>query len=297
MVELVNFYLLPGIVLGCIYALGASGVSLVYGNLRFANFAHGAIITLGAYLTLTLSSETGIHPVAVLPVAMLATGVAAVGLDRAFLKPFRASEPVILLIASLGIALMLRSTIQLVWGVELRSFTTGEIQRPLVLFDTIRILPRHLLIVGTAFTLMAALHWLIAHTRTGKAMRAMSDSPELARLSGIDTERVILATWMVAGGLAAAAGTLLAIDTHLHPTLGFHSLLPIFAAAILGGIGRPYGAMAGGLVLGLTQELIAYPWIGDAPLVSPSYKEAVAFTLMVVMLIWRPTGLFAGRQF
>lgn len=297
MVTLINFYLLPGIVLGCIYALGAIGVSLVFGNLRFANFAHGALMTLGAYFTLSLATGLGLHPLLALIPAMLATGVMAAGLDRAFLRPFRASAPVILLIASLGIALMVRSTIQLGWGVELRSFTPGEIQRPLVLFDTIRVLPRHLLIIITAVVLMLALHWLITRTRIGKAMRAMSDSPELARLSGIDTERVILVTWLIAGALAAAAGTLLGMDTQLRTTMGFHALLPVFAAALLGGIGRPYGAMAGGLVIGIAQELVVYPWIGTTPLLSPSYKEGVAFAVMVAILIWRPTGLFAGRQF
>ena len=297
MSNFISFYLLPGVVLGCIYALGAIGVSLVFGNLRFANFAHGSLMTLGAYVTLSFSLATNLHPLAALPIAMLVTGAVAVGLDRAFLRPFRASVPVILLIASLGVALMVRSAIQLTWGVDLRSFSTGTIQKPFVLFDTVRILPRHVLIVLVAFGLMLALHWLITRTKIGRAMRAMSDSPELARLTGIDTERVILATWMIAGGLAAAAGTLLGMDTIVRPTMGFEMLLPIFAAAILGGIGRPYGAMAGGLVIGIAQELVAYPWIGNEPLISPSYKEGVAFALMVAMLIWRPSGLFAGRQF
>lgn len=292
-----SFYLIPGIVLGCIYALGAIGVSLVFGNMRFANFAHGALMTLGAYLTLTISSAWGGSPLLALPVAMLLTGVVAVVLDRVFLRPFRASSPVILLIASLGLALMIRSTIQLSWGVDLQSFSTGVIQKPYVLFDSIRILPRHVLIIGLAGGLMLALHMLVSHTRIGKAMRAMSDSPELARLTGIDTEGVIVVTWMVAGALAAAAGTMLGIDTLVRPHMGFDILLPVFAAALLGGIGRPYGAMAGGLVIGISQELVAFPWFGTQPLISPSYKEGVAFAIMVLMLLWRPQGLFSGRQF
>lgn len=297
MIEFINFYLLPGLVIGCIYALGATGVSLVFGNLRFANFAHGALMTFGAYITLTVSRMAGVPPLIALPVAMLATGALAILLDRLCLRPFRTSSPVVLLIASLGIALMIRSAIQLIWGVDLDSFSAGAIRKPYILLERIRILPHHALIIGSAVVLMFALHGLISHTRIGKAMRAMSDSPELARLTGIETERVIAVTWMIAGALAAAAGTFLGMDTLVVPTMGFAVLLPIFAAAILGGIGRPYGAVAGGLVIGIAQELVAYPWIGGTPLLSPSYKEGVAFAIMVAMLILRPQGLFAGRQF
>jgi branched-chain amino acid transport system permease protein len=128
-------------------------------------------------------------------------------------------------------------------------------------------------------------------------MRAMADSPELARLTGIDTERVIRTTWIVGASLATAAGVFLAVDTHVETLMGFKILLPVFAAAILGGIGRPYGAMAGGLVIGIAEELSSYPWIGDTPLLSPGYKAGVSFAIMVGMLIWRPSGLFRGRVF
>lgn len=297
MLFFINDYLIPGIVLGCIYALGAIGVSLVFGNLRFANFAHGALMTIGAYFALSLLWTTGLPLIAVLPGAMLLTGLLCVALDRLFLKPFRSSQPIIALIASFGLALMIQSSVQLFWGVGLQSYVPGVIQRPMLLFDSIRISPRHLWIVASALALMLLLHLLLSRTRIGKAMRAMSDSAELARLTGIDTEKVILATWLIAGGLAAAAGVLLGYDTQLKPMMGFEILLPIFAAAILGGIGSPYGAMAGGLVIGIAQELVAFPWLGTGPLISPSYKEGVAFAIMVIMLIWRPSGLFKGRVF
>jgi branched-subunit amino acid ABC-type transport system permease component len=135
----------------------------------------------------------------------------------------------------------------------------------------------------------------LIRTKIGKAMRAMADSPELARLSGIETERVIRATWIVGACLAAAAGVFLALDSHVETMLGFKILLPLFAAAILGGVGSPYGAMAGGLVIGIAEEISTYAWFGDAPVVSPGYKSGVAFALMVAMLIWRPSGLFRGR--
>lgn len=297
MLFFINDYLIPGIVLGCIYALGAIGVSLVFGNLRFANFAHGALMTIGAYFALSLLWTTGLPLIAVLPGAMLLTGLLCIALDRLFLKPFRASPPIIALIASFGLALMIQSSVQLFWGVGLQSYLPGVIQRPMLLFDSIRISPRHIWIIASALALMLLLHLLLSRTRIGKAMRAMSDSAELARLTGIDTEKVILATWLIAGGLAAAAGVLLGYDTQLKPMMGFEILLPIFAAAILGGIGSPYGAMAGGLVIGIAQELVAFPWLGTGPLISPSYKEGVAFAIMVIMLIWRPSGLFKGRVF
>ena len=123
----------------------------------------------------------------------------------------------------------------------------------------------------------------------------MADSPELARLTGIETERVIKATWILGASLAAAAGCFLAIDTHVETMMGFKVLLPLFAAAILGGVGSPYGAMLGGLVIGVVEEISTYPWIGDAPLVSPGYKAGVAFALMVIMLIWRPSGLLKAE--
>ena len=153
------------------------------------------------------------------------------------------------------------------------------------------------MIVLAALILMAVVHYLLTRTKIGKAMRAMADSPELAQLTGIETERVIRATWIVGASLAAAAGVLLAIYSHVETMMGFKILLPVFAAAILGGVGSPYGAMAGGLVIGIAEEISTYPWIGDAPLVSPGYKAGVAFSLMVLMLIWRPSGLFRGRVF
>jgi branched-subunit amino acid ABC-type transport system permease component len=295
-IEFINFHLIPGIVLGSIYALGAIGITLTFGILRFANFAHGEIMTFSVYVTLTLIWVTGFHPLVLLPIAMAVTSGLALGVDRMFFKPLRASPAIILVMASFGLMLMIRSVTQFSWGVQLQSFQPG-IQRPYVLFDALRISPKHVVIVIAAIVLMLAVHYLLTRTKIGKAMRAMADSPELARLTGIETERVIKATWIVGASLAAAAGCFLAIDTHVETMMGFKILLPLFASAILGGVGSPYGAMAGGLVIGIAEEISTYPWIGDAPLVSPGYKAGVAFALMVIMLIWRPSGLFRGRVF
>lgn len=296
MIQFINFYLIPGVVLGCFYALGAIGITLTFSILRFANFAHGEIMTLGVYFTWTLIQLTGQHALLMMPIAMALAALVSLGIDRVFYKPLRASPTIMLVTASFGMMLMLRSLVQFVWGVQLKSLT-GGIERPVVLFDTFRVAPRHFYIVALTIALMLAVHFFLSRTRLGKAMRAMSDSPELARLSGIDTEQVIRATWIMGSTLAVAAGVMLAIDTQVETLMGFSMLLPMFASAILGGIGKPYGAVAGGMVIGIAQELSSYPLFGDGPLVSPGYKVGIAFAIMVAMLIWRPQGLFGGRQF
>ncbi len=294
MMEFINFHLIPGLVLGSIYALGAIGLTLTFGILRFANFAHGETMTLGTYFALSLVLLTGLHPLVMLPMAMILTSLVVLGIDRAFYKPLRASPTIIVVIASFGLMLMVRSAVQLTWGVQLQAFSSG-ITRPHVLFDVLRISPKHVTIVVASIILVYLVHLLLTRTKMGKAMRAMADSPELARLTGIDTERVIQMTWVLGASLAAAAGVFLAYDTHIETMMGFKLLLPVFAATILGGIGRPYGAAAGGLVIGIAEELSTFAWFGDAPLVSPGYKAGVSFAIMVGMLIWRPTGLFQGR--
>ncbi|MEM7169782.1 MAG: branched-chain amino acid ABC transporter permease [Pseudomonadota bacterium] len=296
MIDFINFHLIPGLVLGSIYALGAIGITLTFGILRFANFAHGETMTLGVYFTLSLILLTGLHPLIVLPLAMALTTVAILGIDRAFYKPLRAAPTVVLVMASFGMMLMIRSVIQFSWGVQLTSLSKG-ITKPYVLFDALRLSPKHVMIILSAMALMLAVHLLLTRTKIGKAMRAMADSPELARLTGIDTEAVVRMTWIIGACLATAAGVFLAIDTHVETLMGYKLLLPMFAAAILGGIGRPYGAMAGGLIIGVAEELSTYAWLGDGPLLNPGYKAGVAFGIMVIMLIWRPSGLFRGRVF
>jgi len=301
MAEFINFYLIPGIVLGSIYALGAIGVTLTFGILRFANFAHGEIMTLGVYITWSLIQLSGFNSMVhifllIMPVSMLLTILAALLIDRGFYKPLRASHTIILVIASFGMMLMVRSVTQFYWGVQLKTVLPG-IQPRMTFFDFLNISAKHIWIICGALVLMYAVHYLLTYTKIGKAMRAMSDSPELARLTGIDTERVVLATWIIGTALAVAAGVFLAVDTQVETMMGFNLLLPMFAAAILGGVGKPYGAMAGGLIIGIAEELSSYPWIGDQALLSPGYKQGIAFAIMILMLLWRPTGLFRGRSF
>ena len=293
--DFINLYLLPGLVVGCIYALGAIGISLLFGILRFAHFAHGDMMTLGAYLAIIFTANLGWSPYAALPVAVIGTAIAALALDRAFYKPFRRSAGIVTVIASFGVMLMLRSAIQLIFGVDVKTYDIG-IRFPME-FGLLKIAPRQVTIVLVTAALVVALHLFLSRTRLGKAMRAVSDDADLARVSGINVEQVIRWTWIIGAGLAAAGGVFIGIQTKVHPSMGWDLLLPLFAAAVLGGIGRPYGAVAGGLAIGLCQELATYPWFSAEPFIAPGYKPAVAFSVMVVMLIWRPTGLFRGRVF
>ena len=292
--QFINLHLLPGIVVGCIYALGAIGISLIFAILRFAHFAHGDVMTFGAYVAYTLTSTFGVSPYAALPAAILATAALTVLIDRVSYRPFRVSAGIIVVIASFGVMLALRSAIQLIWGVTVLTYESG-ITMPLVFFDVFRIQEKHIIIIAATTVMVVALHLFLSRSRTGKAMRAMSDDADLARVSGIDTERIVRWTWIIGGGLAGAAGVFTGISTKLHPSMCWDLLLPLFAAAILGGIGRPYGAIVGGLVIGIAQEMATYPWFSAEPFIDPAYKNAVAFFIMVAMLIWRPTGLFRGR--
>ncbi|MEM6465118.1 MAG: branched-chain amino acid ABC transporter permease [Pseudomonadota bacterium] len=338
----VNRYLISGLVLGCIYALGAIGITLTFGILRFANFAHGEVMMLGAYLTFsvmilfgTLGYEAELPRLATAALPLLAaipavvlTIIVMLGVDRYFYKPFRTSPTIVMVMASFGMMLMIRALVPVIWGPNQASFVPG-ISRAQSYFDgAIKLHDKQVLILIGTVLIVAAFSYFLKFTRTGKAMRAVSDSPDLARVTGIDVERVISATWIIGAFCAVAAGVFLAMNTQqLEVTMGFRMLLPMFAAAILGGIGRPVGAIVGGLIIGLAEELIAYPWmevvgqitwwLGNAtsslglaawgqgvfeanlgkPLISPGYKAGVAFAIMVFMLIVRPAGIFKGKVF
>lgn len=286
MIEILQV-LIFGIVLGSIITLGAVGLSLLFGILRFANFAHGDMMTVGAYLALVFVAGLGWPIYAAFPMALAGGAVVAIAIDRVLYKRLRRTAPVILLISSFGVALMLRSLVQLIWGPQSLVYEPG-IQFPLDIFG-LRIKPDHLVILAGVIILVILLHLFLQYTKMGKAMRAMSDNMDLAEITGIETERVIMWTWALGAALAAGAGIFLAMDTRLQPFMGWNMLLPVFAAAIMGGIGRPYGAIAGGMTVGIAEEM-------STLFFSPAYKSAVAFALMVIILIVRPTGLFGGRS-
>lgn len=274
-----------GVVLGSILALGAIGVSMIFGVLRFAHFAHGDLMTVGAYLAFLF--VRWLHwPVwlAALPAVVLAAAVAVL-IDQIFYRRLRRVAPVILLISSFATALMLRALVQIIWGPDNHVYEQG-ISIPFRVFGLI-ITPDSVKVLIGAAIMVTIVHLFLAHTRMGKSMRAMSDNTDLALISGVPVGRVIFWTWVFAGVLAAVAGILLGLNTRLIPTMGWDTLLPIFAAAILGGVGRPYGAILGGFVIGLAMNY--------SVLFLPSaYKLAVAFVIMIAVLIVRPQGILKG---
>jgi branched-chain amino acid transport system permease protein len=284
--DFVNFHVVPGLVLGSIYALGAIGVTLVFGVMRFAHLAHGDLATLGAFVALAVVWSTGLGPWWGLPVAMVVAAAVAIGTDWVFYEHLRKRPLILTVIASLGVALMLRSVVQVGFGVDPQSYVRGLV-RPDDYFG-VRLRDRELLTLLTAFALVAALAAFLAYTRWGKAMRAMSDNPDLARLSGVDTRFVTALTWGVVGALAAAAGFFLGLNTELRSMMGWMMLLPMFAAAILGGVGRVEGALLGGLVVGLIEET-------SVIFLPAQYKSATAFVILLAMLAVRPTGLLRGK--
>jgi branched-subunit amino acid ABC-type transport system permease component len=300
MIELIVY----GVVLGSIIALGAIGLTLLYGILRFAHFAHGDLMTLGAYLVLLLNAELlpglgipelkwgalsfGGRMLGALVIAMGATAMVAVLIDRCLYKPLRGrnSSPIILAIASLGMAFILRSLIYLGWGPQFL-FYSQELRPAWELPLEVRLRPDQVFILLLALGLVLLLYLFLQHTRLGKAMRATADNPQLAWVCGIDAERVMAWTWVLGAALAAAAGALYGIDAQLRPDMGWSFLLPLFAAVILGGIGSPLGALVGGLILGVVQQV-------STAFLLPTYKPAVAFLVLILLLFVRPRGLFGS---
>ncbi len=284
--ELINFYLVPGIVFGSIYALGAVGITLIYAILRYGHLAHGDIATLGAFIALAALAIPGMPVLGALLIAMVVTAAITVGIDRVFYAHLRERPKIITVMASLGIALMARAVVQVIWGVDPVSYEHG-IMRPHNYFGLL-LKNREILTIVTVVVLVVALQMFLNRSKWGKAMRAMSDNPDLALLSGIDNRKVIRLTWIISGALCAAAGVFLGWNTQLTSMMGWSMLMPMFAAAVLGGIGRVDGAIVGGLIVGIAEEL--------SVLVIPSeYKTATAFAILLLMLLVRPTGLLRGK--
>lgn len=294
MIDFINLYLVPGLTIGSIYALGAVGISMVFGILRFAHFAHGDLMTLGGYGVLTAVWFIPVHPLLLLPFGIALAIVAALAADQFFYKPLRKLPTIYTVIASFGVALIFRSLAQLFWSSGNQVFVSG-VRMPVVLFDTFRISELHMQVISLTLIIAVALHFFLTRSKLGRAMRAVSDEPELAAVAGLDTERVVRWTWVIGASLAATAGVFAGMDTSMHPNLGWNLLLAMFAAAVLGGIGKPMGAIVGGLIIGVAEETATFPWLTDEPLISPSYKSAVAFFIMVALLLFRPQGLFKGR--
>lgn len=290
--------LVRGVMLGGIIALGAIGLTLISGVMKMSNFAQGDLMSAGAYLALVsvnlLPQGAPLRPFSFgyeflisLLLAMTVTGLIAVVLDRTIYARLRARRAgtVVLAMASLGAALLVRSIIYLVWGGDFSFFYTGRPRPAIELFSGINVRPDQLFILGLAVFFIIVIWFLLERTRMGKAMRATADNPDLARISGINTRQVVTWTWLIGGALAGASGVMYGLDAQLRPEMGWFLLLPLFAAVILGTIGNPYGALVGALV-------IAIAWQVSTAFLDPAYGPAVAFVVMILVLLFRPQGLF-----
>jgi neutral amino acid transport system permease protein len=278
---------LNGLTLGAIYALGAVGLTLVYGILKLVNFAHGDFLTFGAYMAYLVNVTWGLPLVVAIFWAMAMTAVLGIFLEKVMWGPMRVrgAGMLQLLLMAIGLALVIRYVIQFVWSTELRGLDVN-VTDTVELFG-LTIGRTNLIVIIVGFAVLIATGLMLRYTLLGKRMRALSDNLELAETSGIDTSRVILWTWVFAAGFAGLAGVMAGAITQLQPELGFELLLPIFAAVVLGGIGNAFGALAGGVVLGLVIE-----W--STLFIEPRWKTAFGFLVLILVLIIRPQGIF-GR--
>jgi branched-subunit amino acid ABC-type transport system permease component len=282
-----------GLVTGSILAIAAVGVSLVYGILRIVNFAHGDYLVFGAYVALVVNVAWDGHIVLAALAAVVLTAVLATALEFALWRPLRRKRAGIfsLFIAAIGLALVLRHAIFLAADAGPRRYDVDVFQ--VYEFGPIRLSQSQVIAVGIALAAIVLVGLMLARTGLGKAMRALSDNRSLAAVAGIDVDRTVVLTWVVAGGLAGVAGLLQGLILNsFTPNFGFTLLLPVFAAVVLGGIGSAYGALVGGLVLGLVTEVSTWSALaGGAP---PVYKPVVAFSVLVLVLLLRPQGVL-GR--
>lgn len=280
---------LNGLSLGAVYALGAIGLTLVYGILKLVNFAHGDFLTFGAYMAYLVSVTWGLPLIVAILFAMTLTACLGLIFERIMWRPMRARGAgfLQLLLMSIGLALIIRAGIQWFWGTNVRFLdvnTTSTVE-----FLGLEIGRTNLIVIIVGFAVLVAVGVMLRYALLGKQMRAIADDLDLAETAGVDTTRVITYTWLFAGVLAGLAGVLAAAVTDVEPELGFELLLPIFAAVIVGGIGDPFGALAGGITLGVITE-----W--STLFVEPRWKTAMAFVVLVIVLVIRPQGIFGKAR-
>ena len=280
---------LNGLSLGAIYALGAVGLTLVYGILKLVNFAQGDFLTYGAYMAYLVNVTWGAPLVVAVFWAMLMTAILGIVFERLLWGPMRAKRAGLLqlLLMSIGLAFLLRAIVQWFWGTEIRTLDVNTTSSVEIL--GLRIGQTELIVVIVGLVVLVGVGLMLRLTLLGKRMRALSDDLELAETAGIDTRRVILWTWVFAGALAGLAGVMAASVTALYPEMGFELLLPIFGAVVLGGIGDAFGALAAGVVIGVMTE-----W--STLIIDARWKTGVGFLVLVIVLIIRPQGIFGKAK-
>ena len=330
LVVLMNFVLIPATAYGAQLALGALGVTLIYGILRFSNFAHGDTMAFGTMITVlvtwwfqSMGLSFGPLPTALLalPFGIAATAALVLMTDRGVYQFYRAqkAKPVILVIVSMGVMFVMNGVVRIIIGVDDQRFSDGErfifsvreFKAATGLREGMALKTTQGITVITALIVVLALFWFLNKTRTGKSMRAYADNEDLALLSGINPERVVAVTWIIVAALATIAGVLYGLDKSFKPFTYFQLLLPIFASAIVGGLGSPLGAIAGGFVVAYSEVTITYAWKKVLKywmpeslepstlmqLLSTEYKFAVSFMILIVVLLFKPTGLFKGKAY
>lgn len=329
LVAFLNFVFIPGATYGAQLALGALGVTLIYGILRFSNFAHGDTMAFGTMVTILvtfglqgLGVSLGPVPTAILalPIGIAVTALFVLGTDRIVYRFYRARKaaPVILVIVSLGVMFIMNGIVRLIIGVDDVDFAdgarfviaAGDFKDMTGLDEGLALKTSQLITLVTAGIAVALLFWFLNRTRTGKSMRAFSDNEDLALLSGINPDRVVAVTWIIVAALATIAGVLYGLDKSFKAFTYFQLLLPIFAAAIVGGLGSPLGAIAGGFVVAFSEVIFTYAWKkvltyllpdslapdGLVQLITTDYKFAVSFVILIIVLLFMPTGIFKGKS-
>ena len=278
-----------GLITASILAIAAVGLSLQFGITNYINFAYGDLLTFGVYVAFVVNQHFGLNIWIGLVLAVIATAILAWLINLFILRPFtnRGTSPIIMLVVTLGVSLILQNIILAIFTEQFQNYNVNT-GTPLTLGPFL-FTPMQLAIIGLAIVTMLAIHVLLRYTRLGKAMRAVSDSPELARISGINTRFIVNAVWLIAGGMGGLSGVVLALNTaSFTPTIGFGFLFVVFAAVILGGIGHPYGAIVGAFIVGVATEM-------SAAFISSEYKVAIALVILIIALLIRPQGIFASR--
>jgi branched-chain amino acid transport system permease protein len=277
---------LTGITSGLVVGLAALALTFVFGIARFANAATGDMMTVGAYAALVAMAAAGSPVVGLLVGIIVGAGVALAGHFLVF-RRLATRAPVTSLLASIGIAFVIRAVIGVIFGHQQKVFGLPLV-RPWRILD-VRVQPTDVALAAAAAVTLAVVFLILYATPIGRQMRAVADNRALARVSGISPDRVMVAMWALAGAVSAVAGIMLGAKTVVAPDMGWEMLLPAFAATILGGIGHPVGAVVAGILLGVVQE-VATPFVGF------SYKIALAFVVLLLVLLLRPAGLFGHSE-
>jgi branched-chain amino acid transport system permease protein len=276
--------ILNGVIAGSIYALFAVGLTMVYGVFRFINFAHGELIAWGAYLALLFTQTLLSLPIYyAFPPALALTVVIGLAQDRYVYRPLRHSNRITLLIASIGLSYLLRNGIRIIWGSDLMTYGLEPTRG--IAFAGLSITPTQILMMVAAVFFLGSLYFILTRTMLGKSLRAVADNMELAAIMGINMKRVSLTVWALASVFAGVGGILLALDTNLEPIMGLTNLIKAFAAVLLGGAGNVWGALLGGLCIGIAENL-------GVAFFSPGYKDLISFAVIILVLLFRPRGIF-----